>query len=234
MVRTVTALPLWRTPRSEALWRRRQACECEGEAGRVDRRYARARRRFVTRVTVLCLVPCKNERVTDRDLLRRLDCRLERMDKHLERGNELMGETRTALDRDSEAFDRNTEASDRNIEAADRLLSALDDQRTFTRDMLTRFDHVVAERNREFVGHLNSRNEHLSSLIDEHLRHLTDHMRAAAESVRAETRLTRLEMRETAEAAREAREESRAVVQAIFKLIDKLDRRLPGNGPATA
>ncbi len=59
-------------------------------------------------------------------------------------------------------------------------------------------------------------------------------MHATTATVRAETRQTRLDTRETAEAAREARDESRAVVQAIFKLVDKLDRRLPGDGPAPA
>lgn len=53
---------------------------------------------------------------------------------------------------------------------------------------------------------------------------------------RLDSRLERMDTRleRGNELMGEAREESRAVVQAIFKLVDKLDRRLSGNGPALA
>jgi hypothetical protein len=150
--------------------------------------------------------------VADRELTELLRGNLARMEARDERAERLMisiegalERNREAFERHSEAFERNSEAFERNRETMDRTIAVLDEERRFTREMLVRFDRTIERRDRE-----------LSSFLGR----LKDEMRAEAIATR--------------HAAEAAREESKAVVQGLLRVIDRMDRLDPGGGTAAA
>jgi ABC-type transporter Mla subunit MlaD len=102
-------------------------------------------------------------------------------------------------------MERGNELIDQTRGALERNTAAFEDLRLFLREFLLRFDRVIEANNRRHEAFLES----------------------LAEQMRAETRATRAAMEAT-------REESKAVVSGLLKVIDRLDRWEPGNGPAAA